>query len=188
MFLAFMAVAAAQLYVPASIIVRYEAILARGKTYKFRARPVDPYDAMRGRYVALGFDDATTVTVRGARYEHGETVYVTLAVKPDGYARFAEASRTPPASGDYVKTTMDWDYAGKNWGRVIVPFDRYYMEESVAPEAEKAYREHATRKRQDAYATVRVLDGGAVLENVYVEGQPIREFARTVRKEKTAGE
>jgi uncharacterized membrane-anchored protein len=177
--------AAAMLYVPGSIILRYENILARGEQFKFRTRPVDPYDAFRGRYVALSFEDATTVTLRGEHYERGETVYVTLEKKPDGYARFAEASHTRPASGAYITTTMKWtdQYEKKgSVGYVEVPFDRYYMEESVAPKAETTYRQHSSRKERDAYALVRVLGGGAVIENVYVGDKTLRESALSEEK------
>lgn len=52
------------------------------------------------------------------------------------------------------------------------------MEESQAPEAEQAYREHSRRETRDAYVTVRVLYGMAVIEELYVDGKPIREFLK----------
>jgi hypothetical protein len=59
-----------------------------------------------------------------------------------------------------------------------IPFNRYYMDEKLAPAAEAAYREHSTREVQDVYVTVRVKDGNAALEELYIEGIPIREFLR----------
>lgn len=48
-----------QLAVPAFMIVRREHALSMGRAFKFRTAPVDPYDAYRGRYVALNFEAAT---------------------------------------------------------------------------------------------------------------------------------
>lgn len=49
--------AAAQLAVPASMIVQRETVLTQGRVYKFKTAPVDPVDAFRGRYVALRFEE-----------------------------------------------------------------------------------------------------------------------------------
>jgi hypothetical protein len=50
------------------------------------------------------------------------------------------------------------------------------MEESLAPAAEKAYREHARASERNAYITVRIRDGFGVIENLWIDGVPIREF------------
>lgn len=186
LFSLFVVVAAAQIYVPGSIIVRHEKILAEGKPFKFRTRPVDPYDAFRGRYVALGFEDATTVTLKHAHYDQGETVYVTLETKPDGFAKFASVSRTRPAEGDYIKTKMGWtyNYDKNDYAYVDAPFNRFYMEEFAAPDAETAYREHSGRENHDAYAVVRVLNGGSVIEDLFVGEKPIREYVKGVQNQK----
>lgn len=45
--------------------------------------------------------------------------------------------------------------------------------------AEAAYREHSQRRsQQDAYAAVRVQNGQAVIEELYVDDRPIREFLK----------
>lgn len=175
-FILFLALGAAQLYVPGSIIMRHEKILTQGTSYKFRARPVDPYDVFRGRYVALAYDDATTVPLSGQEYERGETLYAVIGTMPDGFAKLEGVSRRPPEEGDYVKVRMNWLHRGV--GHLRLPFDRFYMEENLAREAESIYREHARRDVRDAHSLVRVLDGGAVIEDVIVGDQSISEAAR----------
>jgi len=61
---------------------------------------------------------------------------------------------------------------------VQFPFDRYYMDEHAAPAAEAAYREHSRGEVRDVYVTVRVKDGNAVVEELFIAGMPIREFLR----------
>jgi uncharacterized membrane-anchored protein len=59
-----------------------------------------------------------------------------------------------------------------------LPFDRYYMNESKAPQAESAYWSHSRRTNQAAYVSVRVLDGFAVLEDLYIDDTPIQDFLK----------
>ena len=164
-------VAAGQLAIPATMILQRERTLREGHTYKFRTQPVDPYDAFRGRYVALRLEPNT---VAGTNIERGATVYVTLAEGPDGFVKFAGVSRERPVGQDCLKVKAGWSNS------VQLPFDRFYMEEKAAPAAERAYREHSRQGgARDAYVIVRVRDGMGVIENLYVAGQPIAEFART---------
>lgn len=161
-------VAAGQLAIPATMILQRERTLREGHAYKFRTQPVDPYDAFRGRFVALRLEPNT---VTGANFERGTTVYVTLAEGADGYVTFTGVSRERPAGQDYLKVKMGWS------NTLQLPFDRFYMEEKAAPEAERAYREHSRQGgARDAYVIVRVLDGHGVIENLFVAGVPIAEF------------
>ncbi|MDD5706620.1 MAG: hypothetical protein PHR35_11915, partial [Kiritimatiellae bacterium] len=73
--------------------------------------------------------------------------------------------------GDYVPT-------GRYRVHCRLPFDRYYRDEKLAPEAEWAYRDANTRGRQDGVVVVRVWRGQAAIENLEVGGRPIRELAR----------
>jgi hypothetical protein len=60
---------------------------------------------------------------------------------------------------------------------VALPFDRYYLPEDLAPAAEQAYRTLASREPGPtrAWVDVRVRDGHAVLEELYLDGVPVRE-------------
>ena len=192
----FAIVAAAQLAAPAWMIGQREWVLRHGMVYKFRTAPVDPYDAFRGRYVWLRFEGNTAPwTGTGPiPYEmtpsdvigSGPFVYATLTTGPDGFAKFSGASLTRPASGDYLYARADyyWDLTALTRTpitrapdrlAITLPFDRYYMNEAAAPAAEQAYREHSNTKKHDAYATVRVWKGHAVLEGLYVGDQRIED-------------
>jgi hypothetical protein len=50
------------------------------------------------------------------------------------------------------------------------------MNEHLAPEAERAYAETAGEEGIEAYAVVRVLDGHGVIEELYLDGVPVREY------------
>ncbi|MDA3925227.1 MAG: GDYXXLXY domain-containing protein [Kiritimatiellae bacterium] len=81
---------------------------------------------------------------------------------------------------DKVRTnTVDkYKYTGKYVTKIEVPFDRYYMDEKLAPRAEQAYRDNSRRGKQDAVLNVRVRNGYALIESLEVGGVPIRDLAK----------
>jgi len=171
----------AQWAVPGYLIARGQATLEQGTAYRFRTAPVDPLDPFRGRYVALDFQAAQVKIPSGRDYEHGERLYAPIAVDPDGYARLLPPQPQPPAQGDWLPVVVQ----GKDAGgllRLRLPFDRYYMDERLAPAAERAYRDGNRRGRADdgqnarpTYVSVRVRRGYAVLEELYIDGLSVRE-------------
>jgi uncharacterized membrane-anchored protein len=177
----FAVVALAQLSVPASMLWHRQRALSEGRAFKFKTAPVDPEDAFRGRYVALRFEEQQAPWKDKEPATNGQKVYAVIETGTNGFARIAWATAQQPTGGDYIQTHVSW-VEPKGEVHLSFPFDRFYMEESLAPNAEKAYREHNRRTQQDAYAVVRVLDGLGVIENLYVGGKPIAEAARTAGK------
>ena len=168
--LIFIPLAVIQLAVPGWMIHRQEQVLHHGREFKFKTAPVDPYDAFRGRYVALQFAVASSSDDNINR-----KVWVRFDVDAKGFAKIKAVCKTPLAGDDVVMAT-------RRYGRLQLPFDRYYMEEMAAPKAETAYRDNSRSGRQNAYATVRILNGHAAIEELYIDNKPIREFLRAESK------
>jgi uncharacterized membrane-anchored protein len=169
-----------QLAVPAYMIARREHVLHAGRAFKFRTAPVDPYDAFRGRYVALNFEAATVMGIPlPSGLQHGVRVYALLGEDDQGFARVTALSVTRPAGGSYLRARVQ--YPASDRVSLELPFDRYYMEETKAPAAEDAYRQHSRSETGNAYATVRILGTQAVLEDLYIGGLPIEEFLRQTK-------
>ncbi len=176
----FVMVAAVQLAVPVSQIWKYEDILRTGVPYKFRTAPVDPYDAFRGRYVALNYADTVVPLREGEKFEHGSSVYVALRKDEAGFARFVEMSHGPPAKGDYLRVKFLYTSGGAEVkAHFRLPLDHYFMEETKAPLAEAAYRKHGNRRNQvkvTSYVVARIKGGRGVVEDLYIEDKPIHDF------------
>jgi uncharacterized membrane-anchored protein len=186
--LLFFLVACVQVAVPVYLIEREEATLAHGQLYKFKTAPVDPVDALRGRYVALRFDAANVpeavIRTLGSRAENDDEtpyqVYATFTVDDTGYAQVESLSpRKPVAAGATLRVVIprQWRGTGTVPRTIALPFDRFYMEEQAAPRAEAAYRQ-GLNARKDAYALVAIYHGHAAIKDLYVEGMPIREYLR----------
>ena len=181
----FVLTALAHLGVPGSMIIKHETALTEGNVYKFRCAPFDPYDAFRGRYVTLRFVE-NRAKADVDRDDPGGIGFAVIGAGEDGYARVVRFVFERPEEGDYIRTKYKYSMKGEVW--VKWPFDKYFMEESSAPEAEKAYREHTRRGKSDAYVMLRVKDGNAVIEDLYVGGVPIKEYLEARKQETGSAE
>ena len=165
----FAALAAAQLAVPGWMVIRQELTLRDGRSFKLRTAPVDPYDAFRGRFVALSFQAAAVPATEP--WQRGQQVFAKLREGTDGFATVEELVARPTAgANDAVQVEV-------GWYRVVFPFDRYYLEESKAPAAEEAYR-IASRAERPAWVTIRVRNGYAAIEELFIDGKPILQYLR----------
>jgi len=185
--LLFSLLAAIQWIVPGKMIYDQESVLRNGIEYKFKTAPVDPVDAMRGRYVALSFNIEEYETSFKEIYQNGTEVFVVLTTDSSGFAAIERIDKTKPASGDFLQVNLSSSFLRTPFQilRLDLPFDRYYMEENKAPKAESFYREvNREGNEKEAYAVVRVMDGKSVISGLYVDAKPIESFLEYENSEK----
>ena len=181
-----------QLFVIGWMITSHENVLKNGVQYKMKTVPIHPYDPFRGRYVRLRIDDKLEIVSRNA-YKVNDPVYAILDVDELGFASVSSIQRETPSHPKFIKTTIKRVSAyvknrdDKNKSKIEVhqvtldlPFQRFYLEESMAPEAEALYWDRQ-RSDVDSYITVRVLKGKAVLEELFFNGIPVSEFIKSSR-------
>jgi len=159
-----------QLAVPSWMISSSEDILKDGEQFKFKTAPVDPYDIFRGRYVALAMEQDRVAVEDEFWVEVGQNVYLGIENDDQGYAQVTSAHLRRPEGGSYIKASSR--YVAKNQLFFRLPFDRYYMNEKKAPRAEKLYRD-TNREKRDAHVVVRVLNGKALIEALYIDGKSV---------------
>jgi len=176
--LGFVIVAAAQLAVPAWMIIEREWTLREGQVFKFKTRPVDPVDAFRGRYVWLSLEPDTAKVPDAMQWSYDQKAFAVLGTGTDGFAIVKSLDRVRPVNEPAVLVRW-WGHAEKGEVHINWPgLDRYYMTEGKAPAAETAYRDHSRRTNQTCHVTVRVRGTVAVIENLFVEGQPVNVWLR----------
>lgn len=173
----FCAVIVVQLAVPLSMITKRETTLKYGQEFNFKTRPVDPFDAFRGRYVALGIDVNSGPMAQGFHAQYGQTVYAQISVDEQGFARIVEVSTQKPKGVSYM--IAKYSYSAGHQVYVNLPIDRYYMEENAAPRAERLYFEHNNRQgTMDTHVAVRIKNGFAVIEGLYIGGERIEDVLK----------
>ena len=181
--LTFILVAIIQLAIPIKMIVGKENILSTGTEYKFRTAPVDPNDPFRGKYITLRFD-ANNFDVANDNFWHqDDDVYVLLGKDEKGFAKIIDITKQSPLNNksDYVKAKIQYAYDNKV--TIDYTFNKFFMEESKAPNTESVYRETARDTSQTAYALVYVKEGDAVLKDVIINGVSISAISGKDEKE-----
>jgi hypothetical protein len=171
----FILVALAQLGVPMMMAWGRIQTLANGRVWKLKTAPVDPEDAVRGRYVMLRF--AAEDNYRQAeQLKSIDSIYAILKEGADGFADIDHLSSSPVPGDSAMKVEPGgfWD----EQQRVVFPFRYFWLSEKRAPAAEQAYRENSKRGQQNAYVTIRVRNGDAALEQLYIDNQPLADYLR----------
>ena len=175
---AFILLALVQLYVPAKMILEREKILEKGVEFKFKTAPIDPNDPFRGKYINLQYENNVIEIQNEDEWFSGEDIYVILAKDNNGFAKIKSVSKTKPSEDLlFVKAKVSFISTDDSQKLTVdYPFDRYYMEESKAVEAENLYRKSLTDTSQNVYALVKIKDGEAVLKDVLINDVSIRDI------------
>jgi uncharacterized membrane-anchored protein len=173
--LIFGVVALGQLAIPAAMVWQREQTLKQGRVWRFRTAPVDPVDVIRGRYIALRFSAEEFASP--AKFEAGSnSVYAVLKQGTDGFAEVDHLTLEVVRTDDAVPVESVWWYEGKQ--QVRFPFNKFWVAETNAAAAERAYVENNRRDNQNAYVTVRVRRGDAALDQLYIDNQPLSDYLR----------
>ena len=165
----------AQWAAPLSQIWTYEKVLTQGTLIKLKCSAPDPYDPLRGRYLAVRPNQREAPVPAGMDLKQDTQVYAVLTTGADGFATITSLSLIPPASGAYVRVKSRYVFSEK--ATIEWPFDRFYVNEKLAPEADKWFAENI-RSEQGITAEVRVFTGRAVLEDLSLDGKPFREILK----------
>ena len=164
------------------------------KEYFFETEIYDPYDPARGRYVQLNFRNRQVFLTKKNTAVAGymENCFAVLDTGKDGNAVITDLCKTRkeiPHGKDYLRVKYrgfyhEWDSKNKKrkktgYHSIELPFQRFYMNEKLAPEAENLVREY-TRGKNEVRLKVKIYsDGGFSVDDLFVRGRPIRELIRT---------
>lgn len=179
--IAIILVCLAQMGVPVSMMYSYEKTLNEGVAYRFKVRPVDPADPFRGRYVRLAFDEEN-VRDQNRSFPGVESIpekqrhaFALIETGADGLAKVVALPGQEPSSGDYIKVGVTV-YNKKLYG-ISFPFDRYYAEESKAPNIENVVRNGRTLdETNEITAQVYIKSGRGVIAELFVGDQTIHDY------------
>ena len=177
---AFILMALVQLFVPAKMIWDREDVLNDGVEHKFKTAPIDPNDPFRGKYITLSYTNNTFETAKEIDFASGSIVYVCFDTDDEGFSKIKSVSDEKPTDNlDYLKTKARVFTINETKKLTIdYPFDRFYMEESKAYDAEIMYRQTQRDTSSTTYALVYLKNGDAVLRDVLINGISIREIVK----------
>lgn len=191
--LSFVLTLADGLYYPVSRIVGYEFPSSQPDVCRFRAEIADPYDPFRGRYVTLRARRQTVrlpPLLRDTASSGDGSVYAQLEQDKEGFARVVGLSGRPVPGKINLKLANLRDYSlyydkdeeGYYIYQIYFPFDRFYMNEKLAPEAELAFN-RAMRSGGTCVIVANVYaDGNYAIADLEIDGLPIRGFLARERE------
>ena len=190
------AVLALQVWAVGWLVWRYERIVRSGTEVRLKCRAYDPYDPLRGRYLKMSVsEECTNILFKVNEVQHWqkkEEAFAKLVKVPggDGLYSVDAIARKPADDGLWIKPeTLYIRYAlgygdkkpdesddefevrrGKVGFKAVMSFpDQLFVNEKIAPEAEKLLR----KRTNSAVAVYRVLDGKLVLMDIEIDGKPI---------------
>jgi len=168
--LLFAAAVLLQLGLPLGVVFEKNDILRNGTEFKIRTQPIDPADPFRGRYVAIDVTVPVPERIQSQGYLR-RGYYLRLQADAEGFAQVAAISERP-LDGAGVLHMRNASYYGNTFIRL--PYDRYYMQEKLAPKAERAY----FARQGNAYVTVRVKNGKGVVSGLYLDDIRVEDYVR----------
>ena len=177
----FLILALVQWILPGQMIWQREKILKTGKVFKFETEPVDPVHPFKGKYIALNFKENQWLEPSSKTYEYGQDIYVLIKSNDSGFAKIIGiSSREPSKDSDYIKATISYTTtdSARTTVHISFPFEEFYMDEYKAPKAEAIYNESAIDSTQKTYALIKVKNGNAVIEDVFINDTPIRNLIK----------
>ena len=178
------------------LVWRYERIVRNGTEVRLKCQAYDPYDPLRGRYLAMTVSEECTNILFKVKEEHiwqrmDEKAFAKLVKMPGGGLYRVDAiAREPMDDGLWVKPASLWirdalGYSDKRKDesddefkarrdkagfKAVMSFpDQLFVNEKIAPEAEKLLR----KKSDSAVAVYRAYDGRIVLTDIEIDGKPI---------------
>ncbi len=186
--LAFAVLCFYQIYIPAKMVLDKETVINEGKTFRFKCKPIDPTDPFRGKYIVLRFEQDRFESDAQLAVEKDQLIYVSLETDSAGFAQVVDVTTEKPIDDiDFIIANCGYTTFSNNnivnkgnghssYLKIEYPFDRYYMSENKALAAEQAYRDVNRSEKIDAYALVKIENGKSVLEDVYLDEIPIKDY------------
>ena len=176
----------AALYWPVNKVLKFERPAVPPVEMRFKVSAYDPYDPMRGRYLQLHVDCPAKEGVKPPASHSGwDTVTAVLEKDEAGFAvvsALLKRGDTPPADKPFVKgatPSFGWAAEEKRISGVLMPFDRFFLNEPLAKDAEKLLRKVTRDPKRSAVLVVDIhRNGNWAVKELLIDGKPILEVLR----------
>ncbi len=193
------------------LIWRYESIVRFGTEVRFKCQAYDPYDPLRGRYLRTTVNERCTnfvgFTVDTTNmYRCRNNLYAKVEPSTNGLWRVAAVAESPQSDGSLwvepescsIDYSIPWSAKGKEESHeafanrrrtsplvatVSLP-DQLFINERIAPEAEKVLRDATSRGGKGAVAVYRARDGEIVITDIEIDGKSVISLTRDAIRNK----
>jgi uncharacterized membrane-anchored protein len=170
---AFVGMVLIQWFVPIQMIYQKQITVSKGNEFKFKIIPVDPIDPLRGRYLALSFDQNAFTLDSMKYYDNSVPLFAEINNDNDGFGFVKQLyfENKPPSTTDFIQINDFYTIQNDSTSTIhyTLPFSRFYVNEKEAPRLEKEYLEALRDSSKVCYAKVFVHNGQAIMKELIVE-------------------
>ena len=177
------------LFHPVRTILRFSFPSVKGMVFRFPVTAYDPYDPMRGRYVRLNFNNLERniwlpEKNRNLKFRNRQNIFAVLEPELDCTARIVDLvseRKEIPAGKMFLPVQFLWSHQEydvktrkhrNRWTHHIrLPFNRFYLNEKKAPEAEKLLQ---NRKNKAELTVIIYPDGVYQVKDLVINGKSVR--------------
>jgi hypothetical protein len=164
---------------PLHTIVKLENRANISGVFSFKVAAYDPYDIMRGRYMALRVLP-DRCKLEDDSFNSKKKTYLRLGVDQDGFAEILGVSNQKPANGPFLALNGEQLRSYEPKGEILIyyPFNKFYLNEKIAKEADAEVRRisAASDGTDKIYLQVAILkDGSFKVDNLYINDKTIRQ-------------
>ncbi len=176
---------------PIRLIMSFEYPGVQPGVYRFKAGAYDPYDPLRGRYIRLSLLPERLSIPDDVKISPGfkGDMLAVLTTGEDGFAAITEllpAGAVPPGGRDVIRVSKVYVRGTWKQGRLQrpyhyrfqLPFNRFYLNEELAPKAENLLRGIKFPSNRVAALVKVYANGNFMLEDLLVDGIPIRQYLK----------
>ena len=165
--------------VPLASIREREKILREGVVIKIPCRAPDPYDPLRGRYLAIEPLETLLPEHFGTGFKKNRQVFALLQLGEDGLHHVQSLQASEPSSSSnnaelYIPVSVSQYFGKPKQTRIQWPISRFYVNENIAPAADEWLRKN-TRHSKTVVAEAHLLQGEVVLSDISLDGKSFRE-------------
>ena len=177
---------AAIVWYPARLIWRLERPKVAPQIYQFEVQSYDPYDPFRGRYLQLRLlpqkiaAEKINVAAPQVRRHKGVLAFTLTAQQRPELQVLVTSFKDVPAGCNAIPVRF-YRYWGRpeSYWSIKWPFDRFYLNEKLAPEAEALLQNLTRTKKHRLELQVAIYaDGLYAVRDLWVDGQPLVKFLR----------
>lgn len=174
---AFLIMAGFQWYIPWNM--SRDIPMSEGNIYKFEMVPFDRNDPFRGKYLQLRFEADRVKMDTMMDFKSGEEIYAVLDQDSAGFVRIQSVEREIPMEDlDFIITRVHMFNEKDTTVILDFSFDRYYLNENLARTIEDSYQHRFADSAGENYAVVKVNEGRAILEEVFIDGKAIQDWGK----------
>jgi len=177
----FLLMVLAQWFIPLKMLNDQKKIKTEGIEFHFLTRPIDPIDPLRGKYINLEF----VLNQFEADYinESFEGRAFAEIVKDDeGFASIKKISKEALHEKNVIEIFIN--NVNKKVAYFELPFNKYFLNENIAQDAEDNYEKLRTNRKIKCYAKVFINNGGHALTDVFVEDRSLIELTKNIKSGK----